>query len=150
MFKKKKKKYQKAQNAKKIWDEFIAGFSLAKINSAGKFLLLNTQSAQLPPVQTAFFFFFLACTSSINLKQEIWTNPLAFKETKRATKANHREKKIRIRDNLPLYYVANKSIFVVVHPSGLIRNGLFCSLTKTVFSFSEVIPNSKSSENNFT
>lgn len=84
----------------------------------------------------------------MNLKQEIWTNPLVFKETKRATKANHREQKIRIKDNLLLYYVANKSFFVVVHPLGLIRNGLFAN--KSCLFLQRGDSQLKSLENNFS
>lgn len=76
-------------------------FSLTKVglpkNIRGKILKANpvhvTQSAQLPPVQTSAIFL-LVCKFIIDLKQEIRTNPLVFKETKRATKANHQRRKL--------------------------------------------------------
>lgn len=102
--KKKTKVYQKAKMVDKIRDESTAGFSLTKIglpkNIRGKILVFPvhvTQSAQLPPVQTSaiyIYIFFLVCKFIINLKQEIRTNPLVFKETKRATKANHQRRKL--------------------------------------------------------
>lgn len=90
--------------------------------------------------------FLLVCTFSINLKQEIRTNPLIFKETKRATKANHQKRKLESDNQRKLAALlrSEQVNFVVVHPSALIQNCPFWSLTKLfVFFFPyEVIPNS--------